>query len=452
MSQQPPKGQFFNILMFVAMIFLGWQLLNMNRVPSDPNVKSSDILKQMRELNAGIKDVSIQSARHKLDAKVEEEVTSNKLKREDADRLKLEGAVLVASAQYRAGILRNEFGRVNNAYMTLQDLERKHQTDPNWTKVEYTLPDHHRFKGETKTTGAALYTKIVKELMKRSETDMVMGLFPGYRLIDALVALTGRVPAFSYWFAALLLAVLVRAIIFPLAQKQYLFGKQMTQLAPLAAELKASYTDKKTGLVTNQAEYGQKVMELYRSYGINPLQGCWPALIQLPFFLLIYQCMLHYRFEFQKGNFAWITPSVSQSTGGFVAPNLGERDYILIFIYGVSMIVTTLLAPASTTDPAQAKQSRFLGLAMAVLFSGIMFFWPLPSAFVLYWVFLNILATAHMLWAYRQPLPPLEKVNAPGGGVFPFAGQSGGDGKNGSGNNGAIRTGTPVKHRAKKKK
>jgi membrane protein insertase Oxa1/YidC/SpoIIIJ len=99
-----------------------------------------------------------------------------------------------------------------------------------------------------------------------------------------------------------------------------------------------------------------------------------------------------------------------------------------------------------------------MGVGVAVLFSVMMFFWPLPSAFVLYWVFTNVFATTHMLYAYRQPLPPLQKVNAPNGGVFPFGNVTGTNGaapKNGvSKSNGTpkVRTGTPVKHRPKKKK
>ena len=226
----------------------------------------------------------------------------------------------------------------------------------------------------------------------------------------------------------------------------------MSQLSPLLAEIKEQYTDKKTKQVINPQEFQKRTMELYGEYGINPMAGCFPALIQIPFFLLIYNCMLHYQFEFQKGVFAWINPTLSQATGGFIAPNLGQRDYILIGIYAISMVVTTMLAPISTSDPAQAKQQKLIGIGMSVLFSVIMFFWPLPSAFVLYWVFLNVFATMHMLYAYRLPPPPLQKVNAPGGGIFPITPKPQTGGGNGvSAKKPTKGTGAPVKHRPKKK-
>jgi YidC/Oxa1 family membrane protein insertase len=226
-------------------------------------------------------------------------------------------------------------------------------------------------------------------------------------------------------------------------------------------------------------------MELYREYGINPLAGCFPALLQMPLFLTVYQFMLHYQFAFQKGTFLWINPSVAANTNGLTAPNLGEMDYPLIVLYGVTMLISVLMAPVS--DPTQAKQQRLMSVGMSLLFAVFMFFWPLPSAFVLYWVFTNILSSLQSYRAYRLPLAPLQKVNAAGGGVYPknpVAGkwmkmmedfqaqaaqqqQADNNGKSGGGNgkptngkpgsgqviaNGEVKTGTPAKHKPKKRK
>ena len=198
-----------------------------------------------------------------------------------------------------------------------------------------------------------------------------------------------------------------------------------------------------------------KVMELYKEYGINPMAGCGPALLQMPLFLAIYQCMLYYKFEFQKGTFLWINPSTSAATNGFVAPNLGERDYILLVLYGASMIATTLLTPVS--DPSNAKQQRLMGVGIAIFFTFLMFtgVFPVPAAFVLYWIFTNVMATAQSLRAYRLPLPPLEKKVTKPGGVYPVPGASGA-GTNGSASsvstNAYKGTGAPKLHKPKKKR
>src|SRR5690606_7040099 len=201
-----------------------------------------------------------------------------------------------------------------------------------------------------------------------------------------------------------------------LAQKQYIWGRRMAQLAPLSKEIQAKHKDKKTGKVTDPQGMQMETMKMYKEYGFNPLQGCLPMLVQLPLFLIVYRCMLLYRFQFQEGTFLWINPNSTSLFGIPMAPNLGERDYLIIFLYGVSMVTTTLLTPVS--DPSNMKQQRLMGIGMSVFFSIAMFFWPIPSAFVVYWIFMNILATSQALLAYRVPLPPLEKQMTVKGGAL----------------------------------
>ncbi len=186
----------------------------------------------------------------------------------------------------------------------------------------------------------------------------------------------------------------------------------MSQLQPIMKELKEKYKSP-----SQQQELQLKTMELYKEYGINPAAGCIPMAFQIPLFLIVYQCMLHYRFEFKNGVFLWINPAASQASHGFFAASLGEMDKILLVIYGVSMLVASLLQPVN--DPNAVKQQRTIGVVVAMAVTVMMFFWPLPSAFVLYWIFTNVFSTIQSLRAYRLPLPPLQKVNAPGGGVYP---------------------------------
>jgi YidC/Oxa1 family membrane protein insertase len=85
------------------------------------------------------------------------------------------------------------------------------------------------------------------------------------------------------------------------------------------------------------------------------------------------------------------------------------------------MVVSQLLMPVS--DPTQVKQQRIIGGVMSVIITVGMFFYPVPSAFTLYWVFANVLATVHALYAYRLPAAPLEKVATVHGGAVPKKGR-----------------------------
>lgn len=355
-----------------------------------------------------------------LKPRVEQAVTNNKLSKEAAGKMLGEGVILSHGANFQHAVATKDTGKVQATWQQLEVLHRSEEKLPSWS-ASYDVPAPQG-TGTVSKSMKVLYDEVSTDLALRNKTDLVWGFLPGYKIIDSLVALTGRVPGFSYAFASFLLALLVRAIIWVPMMKQLKWGKQMQQLAPLAKEIKDEYEKKDpTGYRTNP-EVQQKTMALYKEYGISPVAGCLPMLIQLPFFWAIFSCMLHYRFEFTKGTFLWINPNSSD----LFAKNLGSTDNLLVVLYGISMLISQFLTPIS--DPAQAKQTRMMGIFVSIMVSVMMFFYPLPSAFVLYWVFLNIFATAQSLYAYRQPLPPLQKVNGPNGTVFPMNGLGNGSG------------------------
>ena len=416
--------------LLMVTIYLGFTLIFNNKNQQTDVSTVDQIYARLVDQNANVRDLDVVSTVSEYNRKLDDEVAKKKMAKAVADEKKIEAIILEADTQLKGGLYRNDAGRIRTAYQTLVPHEKKLLDSPAWTKV-YSVPNSklagpaHEAQGTpvygsvakfdwTSWSGHSLYQHVVQELTTRNKTDFVYGIIPGYQFIDVLVHATGANSGFSFAFAAFLLALCVRAIVFPLSQKQLMFSRQMSQLVPLTNEIKQKYKN-------DQALQQQKVMELYKEYGINPLAGCFPALIQMPLFLTIYQCMIRYQFEFQKGTFLWINEATSKSTGGLVAPNLGQQDYILIVIYGITMVIATLLTPV--TDPTQVKQQRLMGVGVSLIFTVFMFTGAIPvvAGFVLYWTFTNILATAQSLRAYRLPLPPLVKVTAAGGGAVPKA-------------------------------
>jgi YidC/Oxa1 family membrane protein insertase len=221
--------------------------------------------------------------------------------------------------------------------------------------------------------------------------------------------------------------------------------KRMALLQPMIKELQEKYQG---------AELQSRMMKLYAKYGINPLAGCWPALVQLPFFFWVFYCMNAYRFEFQSGFFLWVNPETAKMMPGILAPNLGERDIPLVILYGISMIVSTMVTPV---DPQNAKQTRMIGIIMAVAFTGIMLmpFAPFPSAFVVYWIGINVLSTAQSIYLSRRPIPPLVEIpesERKKGGMFGGLTPTDGPAKNGNDVKPREKTGAPKLHKPKKKK
>jgi len=437
-------------MMLIALIFLGWQLF-FNKNQGNDTRSLDDVLKQIRTDNAKIMDLSAARDFSLLQNKIKDDKALTPDQKESKE---LEGAVLVADTEVKAGILRDDLRRLNNAYTLLQGYNQKWANKPVWNQTfQVQAPEAGPIDAASNPAGAGtwtpsqLYAHTVSVLDLKNRNTLVWGVFPGYQMIDFLVHATGAQPAFSYWFAAVILAVVLRAVLFPLSQKQMMYGRQMQQLQPLVKELKEKYKD-------DPQEFQKRQMTLFQEYGINPAAGCLPMLIQLPIIFGVYQCMLHYRFEFQKGIFLWINPAM-HARFSWIAPNLGQKDILLLSIYAISMVTTSMLMPVS--DPSNMKQQRMMQIGTSALFAVMLFVYPaLPSGFVLYWSATNILTTIQMLLVYRRPLDPLVKVNTANGGVYP----TGGNGKfknpfapTPSGvQAGPVKTGTPAKHKPKKRK
>lgn len=207
-----------------------------------------------------------------------------------------------------------------------------------------------------------------------------------YQIIAALVNLTGKNPGYSYGLALILLAVLVKLLLFPLTLKQYASMREMHKMQPLIKELQKKYKG---------AELQQKTMEAYKEHGVNPFAGCIPTLFQLPFLLMVFTAVRQYEVAFARGKFLWIgSPLADQSPmimgQSLIGHNLASPDIPLLTLYVITNYITMRMTPA--TDPNQQQQQS----TMALMTSGIFFYMFLTqkwsSAFVLYWLALNLLS------------------------------------------------------------
>ena len=424
-AQGPAKPNYVSTILFAIAAVLMFQMWtrtpqNATKEGTKAPATATDVLARMRALDAEqpktvgqaqtINDEVVRQLLPSFNNFVDADLKAKKTDATVADDLKTEAAILAAHTQLKMGIASRDTNKLRMAYNTLEPFERTHSTKAAWTSTPVEVTD-----GGVKTTitGHAFLGTLVSKISERNKGDLIWGAIPGgYQFIDFLVGLTGHNPYVSYWFATLLLAFVVRAVVFPLSQKQLLMSRKMSQLTPRLQEIKTKFKD-------NQVEANKRSMELYSRYGINPFAGCLPALVQMPLFLTVYQCILHYQFEFTKGYFLWITPESSVRSHGFFAPNLGQQDYLLIIIYSITMVISTMLTPV--TDPTQAKQQRIIGIGAAVIFPIMMMLrlFPVVSGFVLYWTFTNLFSMAQSIRAYRMPMPELVEVNAPGGGVYP---------------------------------
>jgi len=250
-------------------------------------------------------------------------------------------------------------------------------------------------------------TELATKLDDYNRTHPLWGIFNLYAVMSFLVHLTGAVPAFSYWFAIVLITIVVKLVLTPLTKAQFKAMKEMQKVAPLVKEIQEKYKG-------DQTTIGTKTMELYKEHHINPFASCLPLLIQMPILLLLYRTISTYQFQFQKGMFLWIGSGLSHATyvtpptgGGapvwVTARNLAEPDLILVIIYAISMYVSTKL---SNVDPTQAEQQKMMSIMMPIMFAVL--FAGFQSAFLLYWLVFNILQTVQqyfILYKHGEPVP-----------------------------------------------
>tara|TARA_Y100000590_G_scaffold452284_1_gene595182 strand:- start:2181 stop:3866 length:1686 start_codon:yes stop_codon:yes gene_type:complete len=210
-------------------------------------------------------------------------------------------------------------------------------------------------------------------------------------LIHYFFELTG-----NYGIAIILVTVCIRVAFFPLANYGFRSMAKMKVLQPEMARLKELYKDDKVKLQ-------QEMMSLYKKEKVNPVSGCLPILIQIPFFFAIYKVLFVTIESRHQPFFGWIKDlSERDPTSIFNLFGLIPWDppsFLIIGVWpclmGLSMYVQQKLNPAPP-DPIQAKIFMFFPIFLTVILA------PFPSGLVIYWTFNNILTMAQQLIIMRS--------------------------------------------------
>ena len=204
---------------------------------------------------------------------------------------------------------------------------------------------------------------------------------------------------FGNWgWAIVAMTFVVRGLIWPLYRKSYMSMKRMSLLQPKMKELKDKYPD-------DPQKVNMEMMKLYREYGISPMGGCLPMLLQIPIFFSFFY-VLQTAAEFRGAEWlGWVT-DLSQTDTLFSLTLLGYDlpINVLPILMAVSMIVQMHMTPA-TGDATQVRIMRWMPLMFFV------FCYTYPSALALYWTTQNIISIIQTLLIRRvMPEPKLEKV------------------------------------------
>jgi YidC/Oxa1 family membrane protein insertase len=214
-------------------------------------------------------------------------------------------------------------------------------------------------------------------------------MIPVIQFLNMLYRVTG-----NYGWAIILFTLLTRIVLFPLMRKQFHSMAKMQKIQPKMKRVQERFKD-------DRQLQQQKMMELYRKEGVNPMSGCLPLLIQLPILILIWRAILY------SGELIHLSP-------GFLwIPDLSMHDpyFILVIVTtGIMLLQQWLMTPTLGEGSGSQKYFGYVfPLMMAVLL------WRFPAGLWLYY----LLTTGAQV--IQQAIVNREMAHAEAGGLAPAA-------------------------------
>ena len=191
----------------------------------------------------------------------------------------------------------------------------------------------------------------------------------------------------NFGWTIIAVTVLINFLLLPLKFTSMRSMQKMQALQPQIAAINDKY--KNVGLKDpRKAEQNQEVMALYKKNGANPMGGCMPMVLQIPFFAAFYT-VLSVAIELRGAKWLWVG-------------DLSQPETLAIRILPVTMVATQFImqkmTPATSVDPSQQKMMMFMPLIF-----GFMFYYS-SAGLVLYWLTGNLVGILQQ-WFFNRFLP-----------------------------------------------
>jgi len=186
-------------------------------------------------------------------------------------------------------------------------------------------------------------------------------MIPVIQFLEWLYRATG-----NYGWAIILFTILTRLILFPLMRKQYHSMAKMQQIQPKLKRIQERFKD-------DRQIQQQKLMELYKKEGVNPMSGCLPLLVQLPILILIWRAILY------------SSESIHLSPGFLWIPDLSVADpyFILVIVTtGIMMLQQWLMG--GTTQAQATGTQKYFGYIFPIIMAVLL--WRFPAGLWLYYL------------------------------------------------------------------
>lgn len=165
----------------------------------------------------------------------------------------------------------------------------------------------------------------------------------------------------SWGWSIVMITCVVKLAFFKLSEASYKAMAKQKKLQPKIDAINETYKD-------DAEKKSKALVSLYQKESINPISGCLPTLLQMPFFIALYYVLIE-SVQLRFAPFLWV-------------PDLSTKDplFILPALFCLSMVAMQKISPAPQGDKSQANAMLFMPFAMSIMFA------QMPAGLLLYWV------------------------------------------------------------------
>ncbi|MCP5119702.1 MAG: membrane protein insertase YidC [bacterium] len=184
----------------------------------------------------------------------------------------------------------------------------------------------------------------------------------------------------NYGWSIVLITVAINFLTLPLKFTSLKSMRKMQALQPLIKQINEKY--KGVGMRDpKKSQQNEEMMALYKKHGVNPMGGCMPMLLQIPFFFAFYS-VLNIAIELRGADWLWV--------GDLSQPET-LPIHILPIVMTLSQFAMQKMTPTTTPDPNQQRMMMLMPLMF------LFFFYNVSAGLVLYWLTSNLVGVAQQL-------------------------------------------------------
>ena len=195
----------------------------------------------------------------------------------------------------------------------------------------------------------------------------------------------------NWGWGIVIVTIIINTILFPLKFKSTKSMRKMQQLQPLVKQINNKYKGV-TMRDPRKAKQNEELQALYKKHKVNPMGGCLPILLQMPFFFAFYK-LLTVAIEMRQAEWLWVS-------------DLSNPETLPIRVLPLAMVATQFwsqaLTPTPSADPTQARLMKFMPLLFGFIF------YQFQAGLVLYWLTSNCVGIGQQLLLNKLPQEKLQ--------------------------------------------